>query len=72
MGSETRRPVELVYQEEYEDRHEALSREYRIKRLSRQEKLALICGTSGIEQDITAVRSRRTVENDVGGNLGPV
>ena len=41
-----RRPVELVYSEEYEDRHEALSREWHIKRLSRQEKLALIAGNS--------------------------
>ena len=41
-----RRPVELVYSEEYEDRHEALSREWHIKRLSRQEKLALIAGNA--------------------------
>ena len=38
----SRLPVELVYYEEYEDRHEALSREWHIKRLSREEKLALI------------------------------
>ena len=44
----SRRPVVLVYHEEYEDRHEALSREYRIKRLSRQEKLALIRSASDI------------------------
>lgn len=42
----SRRPVELVYSEEYEDRHEALSREWHIKRLSRQEKLALIAGNT--------------------------
>ena len=41
-----RRPVELVFSEEYEDRHEALSREWHIKRLSRQEKLALIAGNA--------------------------
>ena len=38
----SRLPVELVYHEEYEDRHEALSREWQIKRLSRQEKQSLI------------------------------
>ena len=37
-----RRPVELVYFESYEDRHEALSRECHIKRMSRAEKLRLI------------------------------
>ena len=37
-----RRPVELVYFEEYENRHEALSREWHIKRLSRAEKLHLL------------------------------
>ena len=35
-------PVELVYYETYEDRHEALSREWHIKRLPREEKLALL------------------------------
>lgn len=38
----SRLPVELVYSESYEDRHEALSREWHIKRLPRKEKLALI------------------------------
>ena len=38
----SRRPVELVYVEEYEDRHEALSREWHIKRMSRREKIELI------------------------------
>jgi putative endonuclease len=38
----SRRPVELVYTEEYEDRHEALSREWHIKRMSRAEKEKLI------------------------------
>lgn len=39
----SRRPVELVYYEEYADRHAALSREWHIKRLSRAEKMRLIC-----------------------------
>lgn len=34
----SRRPVELVYVEEYEDRHDALSREWHIKRMRREEK----------------------------------
>lgn len=34
----SRRPVELAYIEEYEDRHDALSREWHIKRMSREEK----------------------------------
>ena len=38
----SRLPVQLVYHEEYEDRHEALSREWHIKRMSRAEKEALI------------------------------
>ena len=38
----SRRPVELVYYEEYRDQHEALSREWHLKRLSREEKLRLI------------------------------
>ena len=38
----SRLPVELVYYEEYEDKTEALSREWHIKRLSREEKLQLI------------------------------
>ena len=38
----SRRPVELVYYEEFIDRHEALSREWHIKRLSREEKLEII------------------------------
>lgn len=38
----SRLPVELVYTEAYENRRQALSREWHLKRLSRQEKLALI------------------------------
>jgi len=37
----SRRPVELVYSEAYDDRHDALSREWHIKRMSREEKLEL-------------------------------
>ena len=38
----SRLPVELVYCEEYEDRRQALSREWHIKQLTREEKLDLI------------------------------
>jgi putative endonuclease len=37
-----RRPVELMYHEAHNTRSEALKREHAIKKLSRQEKLALI------------------------------
>lgn len=40
--TKSRRPVLLVYFEEFKTKKEAMSREYSIKRLSRQEKLALI------------------------------
>lgn len=35
-------PVELVYCEEYETKEAAMSREWQIKQLTRQQKLALI------------------------------
>ena len=37
-----RLPVEIVYFEEFQDKKEAMKREYAIKQLSRQEKLKLI------------------------------
>ena len=37
-----RLPVKLVYHEEFEDKIEAMKREYFIKQLSRQDKLKLI------------------------------
>ena len=37
----SRLPVELVYFEMYEDRHTALSREWHLKQLKREEKLRL-------------------------------
>ena len=40
----SRLPVELVYYEEYGDRHDALSREWHIKRMSREEKMRLVKG----------------------------
>ena len=38
----TRRPVELVYFEEFETKQEAMSREFHIKRMTRGEKMRLI------------------------------
>ena len=38
----TRRPVEFAYFEQFETKQEAMSREYHIKRLTREEKLKLI------------------------------
>lgn len=39
-----RRPVELLHQEAYDTKSEALKREYEIKQLTRQQKLKLIRG----------------------------
>ena len=38
-----RRPVKLVYYEEFESKQEAMRREYEIKHMPRSKKLALIC-----------------------------
>ena len=43
----SRLPVSLVYFEVFEDRHEALSREWHLKRMSREEKLKLIGNREG-------------------------
>ena len=40
--TKARRPVELVYYDEFQTREEAMKREYAIKQLSRKEKEALI------------------------------
>ena len=40
--TKARRPVELVYYEEFQTREEAMKRGYAIKQLSRKEKEALI------------------------------
>ena len=42
--TKTRRPVKLVYYEEYETKNEAMSREYAIKHLTRKENEILIKG----------------------------
>ena len=40
--TKTRLPVELVYWEEYETKEAAMSREYVIKKMTREKKLALV------------------------------
>lgn len=40
--TKTRLPVRLIYYEEFLTKEEAMQREYRIKRLTRTEKLSLI------------------------------
>lgn len=45
----SRRPVELAYFEELDTKEQAMSREWHIKRLSRDEKLALIGREPGRE-----------------------
>ena len=42
----TRRPVELIYFEEFQTKQEAMSREFCIKKLTRAEKLRLTEGFS--------------------------
>ena len=51
----SRRPVELVYFEEYEDRHDARSREWHIKRMSRGEKLELFLANEHTERENTKI-----------------
>ncbi len=44
--TKSRRPVELVYFEDYDTKEAAMAREYRIKRMTRREKLALVDGAT--------------------------
>ena len=52
----SRRPVQLVWSENQPDRVQALKREYRIKQLSRNEKLCLIA--MGTEMACAALETR--------------
>ena len=47
----SRRPVVLVYSETFSDRHDALSREWHIKRLTREQKEALIHAGKGKDNE---------------------
>ena len=42
--TKSRRPVQLIYSETYETKHDAMSREAKIKQLSHREKEQLITG----------------------------
>lgn len=53
----SRRPVRLVYCEEYATAHDAMRREALIKRLSRAQKLALIAAGSRAEDPLEKNRS---------------
>ena len=44
--TKSRLPVKLVWYETYEDRHEALRREWHIKHMNREQKLKLIFGAA--------------------------
>ena len=44
----SRRPVELIYTEDFDDKREAQRREYAIKQLTRAEKETLINGGSNL------------------------
>ena len=44
----SRRPVELVYVRQFEDKASASTEEYRIKKLSRQEKMEMVSSTVSI------------------------
>ena len=73
----SRLPVELVYQEAFEDRHEALSREWHLKRLSHAEKAALIalrshrCAGSGSDAS-TGASPEAATGKDLRNSAGPV
>ena len=47
----SRLPVELVYRETFATKEEAMSREWHLKRLTRQEKLRLIEGAGRSEEE---------------------
>ena len=47
----SRLPVKMVYCESFEDHDEALSREWHLKRMCREEKMALIRKNKSLLQD---------------------
>lgn len=60
-----RRPVKLVYFEEFSTKEEAMKREYAIKQLSRREKLNLIT-KSGLKQQENMDRTNSTKRKEDG------
>lgn len=55
----SRLPVELAYREEFESKEEAMSREWHLKRMTRQEKLRLIAGGKEEEHGAKAREAQR-------------
>ena len=54
-----RLPVELVYREEFESKEAAMSREWHLKRMTRQEKLRLIAACKEEEHGAEAREAQR-------------
>lgn len=64
--TKSRRPVTLVYYEEFDTRQEAMQREWAVKQLSRKEKLRLIAdgrSFAGEAGQAAAPESRKDVRN---------
>lgn len=58
--TKARRPVKLVYYEEFQTKEEAMKRECAIKRMGRKEKERMICCANGKEK----VRLSLLTDND--------
>lgn len=52
-----RRPVELVYYEEYVTKNEAMSREYAIKHMKREEKEGLLKNAEGHKDCVYRIKN---------------
>ena len=59
----TRRPVKIIYYEEFPTKQEAMSREYHIKRMARREKLQMI-QTQRSNENMEEVRIDLRVQNE--------
>ena len=59
--TKSRRPVRLIYSEKYETKHDAMSREMKIKQLTHQEKAALIY-EGAFSRDIKNIQADETYE----------
>lgn len=60
----TRRPVELVYYETFETKQEAMSREWHIKQMTREEKETLISGGNLEEKTEGKTEGNKTMKKD--------
>ena len=61
----SRLPVELVYYESYENRHEALSREWHIKRMTHEEKMKMIGPSQTWDRPATDKKKSAHPENSL-------